>query len=81
MVELFEKTANAYKVFNFNKWYNELKNKYLKATDYLEEYIKVKKWSIDHFTSSQYILITTNGVKSIHGDIKEYEKVPYNCVI
>ena len=43
MVELFEKTANAYKVFNFNKWYNELKNKYLKATDYLEEYIKVKK--------------------------------------
>ncbi|XP_062112595.1 uncharacterized protein LOC133823755 [Humulus lupulus] len=72
VTKVFEQTANAYKFYDFNKLYDELKNKYSVAVKYLEESnLTLSKWARSHFTGCWYNIITTNGAKSINAALRE----------
>ena len=77
VVKLFEQTANAYKVSEFNKLYDELKNRYPGAVNYLEESnVPLHKWARSHFTGCRYNIMTTNGAESINAVMKEPREYP-----
>ncbi|XP_062080339.1 uncharacterized protein LOC133785096 [Humulus lupulus] len=72
VIKLFEETANAYKVSDFNKLYDELKNRYLVAVKYLEESnLTLSKWARSHFIGCRYNIMTTNGAESINATLRE----------
>ncbi|XP_062104331.1 uncharacterized protein LOC133815514 [Humulus lupulus] len=77
VIKLFEETANAYKVSDFNKLYDELKNRYPVAVKYLEESnLTLSKWPRSHFTRCQYNIMTTNGAESINAALREPREYP-----
>ncbi|XP_062080839.1 uncharacterized protein LOC133785634 [Humulus lupulus] len=72
VIKLFEQTDNAYKVSDFNKLYDELKNRYPGAMKCLEESnLTLSKWSRSHFIGCRYNIMTMNGVESINATLRE----------
>ncbi|XP_062099983.1 uncharacterized protein LOC133805848 [Humulus lupulus] len=77
VIKVFEETTNAYKVSDFNKLYDELKNRYPVAVKYLEELIlTLSKWARTHFTGCRYNIMTTNGAESINAALREPREYP-----
>ncbi|XP_062088595.1 uncharacterized protein LOC133795160 [Humulus lupulus] len=77
VIKLFKETANAYKVSDFNKLYDELKNRYPVAVKFLEESnLTLSKWARSHFTGCRYNIMTTNGAKSINAALREPREYP-----
>ncbi|XP_062082315.1 uncharacterized protein LOC133788743 isoform X2 [Humulus lupulus] len=77
VIKLFEEIANAYKNSDFNKLYDELKNRYPVAVKYLEESnLTLSKWARSHFTGCLYNIMTMNGAESINAELREPREDP-----
>ncbi|XP_060960889.1 uncharacterized protein LOC133031416 [Cannabis sativa] len=72
VIKLFDETANAHKVSEFNQLYDELKNRYPRVVNYLEESnVPLSKWARSHFTGCRYNIMTTNGAEFINAVMKQ----------
>lgn len=69
---LFSKVANAYTMESFNTKYEQLREQFPKAVQYLETTnIKRHQWARSHFEAERYNIMTTNGAESINNAILE----------
>ena len=60
VVTKFINVAAAYTFSEFNRMYDDLKNRYPTAAEYLKDNVDVRKWARCYFTGSRYNIMTTN---------------------
>jgi len=76
VVTKFMNVAAAYTVSEFNRMYDDLKNRYPAAAEYLEDNVDVRKWARCYFTGSRYNIMTTNGAESINAVLRKARTYP-----
>ncbi|GMN47559.1 hypothetical protein TIFTF001_016735 [Ficus carica] len=72
----FMKVTAAYSEHEFNRLYDDLKNRYSVAAEYLDDHVDVRKWARCHFTESRYNILTINGAESINSVLKKARTYP-----
>ena len=76
IVKKLRDVAVSYTIHEFNRLYDDLKTRYLKAIEYLENNVVVEKWAICYFSGSQYNILTTDGAKCINGVLRKARMYP-----
>ncbi|XP_073153186.1 uncharacterized protein [Henckelia pumila] len=74
--ELFIRVAKAYKESDFYSLYTELRERFPEVAKYLEDNTSPKRWSRAKQTGNHYSIMTTNGVESINGRLREERELP-----
>ncbi|XP_075486260.1 uncharacterized protein LOC142525860 [Primulina tabacum] len=75
-IDLFMKTAYAYKVSEFDELYGCLKERYPNIASYLEMHSSPDKWSRAYSPGARYNIMKTNGVESINAKLKTEREMP-----
>ncbi|XP_073121198.1 uncharacterized protein [Henckelia pumila] len=70
-IDLFMRTAYAYKLSKFEELYRCLRKRYPNIASYLEMHSSPDKWSKAHSPGARYNIMTTNGVESINAILKK----------
>ena len=68
--------AASYTLPEFNRLYDDLKARYPKATEYLENNVVVEKWARCYFSGSRYNILTTNGAECINSVLRKARMYP-----
>ena len=76
VVKKFMDVAASYTLPEFNRLYDDLKARYPKATEYLENNVVVEKWARCYFSGSRYNILTTNGAECINGVLRKARMYP-----
>ncbi|XP_073016683.1 uncharacterized protein [Primulina eburnea] len=76
VTELFLHIAKIYKTFEFDIAYNEFRNRYPEAAQYLDERDSLDRWTRTYCSKTRYNIMTTNGVESINARLLEERKLP-----
>ncbi|XP_062085443.1 uncharacterized protein LOC133791538 [Humulus lupulus] len=64
--KLYKKSCNSvYHIEELNKHFDQIRKTYPRVTKYLEDDVKLYKWSRVHFSGDQYEVITTNIVETM----------------
>ncbi|XP_073158870.1 uncharacterized protein [Henckelia pumila] len=74
--ELFIRVAKAYKESDFYSLYTELRERFPEVAKYLEDNTSPERWSRAKQTGNRYSIMTTNGVESINGRLREERELP-----
>ncbi|XP_073129018.1 uncharacterized protein [Henckelia pumila] len=77
--ELFIRVAKAYKESDFYSLYTELRESFPEVAKYLEDNTSPGRWSRAKQTGNRYSIMTTNGVESINGRLREERELPMHC--
>ncbi|XP_075492536.1 uncharacterized protein LOC142530597 [Primulina tabacum] len=75
-IDLFMKTAYAYKVSDFDELYGCSKERYPNIASYFEIHSSPEKWSRAYSPGARYNIMTTNGVESINAKLKTEREMP-----
>ncbi|XP_073045810.1 uncharacterized protein [Primulina eburnea] len=74
--EMFLRIAKIYKTFEFDIAYNDFRNRYPEAAQYLDERHSLDRWTRVYCPKTRYNIMTTNGVESINARLLEERKLP-----
>ncbi|XP_075478800.1 uncharacterized protein LOC142519650 [Primulina tabacum] len=74
--EMFLHIAKIYKTFEFDIAYNDFRNRYPEAAQYLDERESLDRWTRAYCPKTSYNIMTTNGVESINARLLEERKLP-----
>ncbi|XP_073061733.1 uncharacterized protein [Primulina eburnea] len=74
--EMFLHIAKIYKTFEFDIAYNDFRNRYPEAAQYLDERDSLDRWTRAYCPKSRYNIMMTNGVESINARLLEERKLP-----
>ncbi|XP_075507547.1 uncharacterized protein LOC142544377 [Primulina tabacum] len=74
--EMFLRIAKIYKGIEFDIAYNEFRNRYPEAAQYLDEKDSLDRWTRAYCPKTRYNIMTTNGFESINARILEERKLP-----
>ncbi|XP_073051315.1 uncharacterized protein [Primulina eburnea] len=74
--EMFLHIAKIYKTFEFDIAYNEFRNRYPEAAQYLDERDSLDRWTRAYCPKTRYNIMTTNWVESINARLLEEKKLP-----
>ncbi|XP_075475752.1 uncharacterized protein LOC142511124 [Primulina tabacum] len=74
--EMFLRIAKIYKGIEFDIAYNEFRNRYPEAAQYLDERDSIDRWTRAYCPKTHYNIMTTNGVESINARLLEERKLP-----
>ncbi|XP_073037008.1 uncharacterized protein [Primulina eburnea] len=74
--EMFLHIAKIYKNFEFDIAYNDFRNRYPEAAQYLDERDSLDRWTRAYCPKTRYNIMTTNGVESINARLLEERKLP-----
>ncbi|XP_073133702.1 uncharacterized protein [Henckelia pumila] len=79
--ELFIRVAKAYKESDFDSLYTELRERFPEVAKYLKDNTSPKRWSRAKQTGNRYSIMTTNGVESINGRLREERELPITALL
>ncbi|XP_073290980.1 uncharacterized protein [Primulina huaijiensis] len=74
--EMLLHIAKIYKPFEFDNAYNEVRNRYPEAAQFLDERDSLDRWTRAYCPKTRYNIMTTNGVESINARLLEERKLP-----
>ena len=66
LIEMYKRAIEAYRIEEFNKHFDELRQGFPRMAKYLEEEVGFEKWSRAHFQGNLYEVMTNNLVETVN---------------
>ncbi|XP_060182405.1 uncharacterized protein LOC132612079 [Lycium barbarum] len=80
-LHVYYDAAKAYDYQEFNKHFQQLRDKCLKVANCLEFDIEFDKWSRAYFSVNRYDVLTTNIVKSLNSMLRDEREYPVTALL
>ena len=76
-IGIYKRAVEAYRVEEFNKHFDELRQGFPRVANFLEGEVEFQKWSRAHFQGNKYEVMAINIVETMMRVAREY---PKNCI-